>query len=261
MSVTLAPIGHLTAQLHADSPIGLFRPGEYSWVVNLYDLLVIADMLDLQAAFPHYVTRRVHTAHLGLLEAADELDIFGYYLVEGLYLDDVANALRRDSANASFRLLSYTGVFDAYYAHLTGARLTPAPKPAQRIPRDLRALLALLDRPGLPRRPDAALAILDLDGRGRDAFARNIERARQIARAEQRPSNATIAGRGDGGWGITYWCDIAPEAAAGALEAYCGRKRGEAGAQKWFGIGEVVERDSRQVVSIVLHADERDQTA
>ncbi|HEY6157712.1 MAG TPA: hypothetical protein VIV88_09665 [Gemmatimonadales bacterium] len=257
ISVTLAPIGHLTAQLHAASPICLFRPGEYSWVASIYDLMVIADILGLAAAFPHYLARRVQTAHLGLLEAADELDIFGYYLAEGLYLDDVAKTLRRDSAKASFRLLSYTGPFDAYYAHATGARQTPAPKPALRIPLDVRALLERLDSSGLPRRLDAALAILDLDGGGRDAFARNIERARQITTAQRRPSNATIAGRGDGGWGITYWCDVTPEAVAGALEAYCERKRGEHGAQQWLGIGEVVGRDSRRVVSVVLNTDAR----
>ena len=42
ISVSLAPLGHLTALLHADSALGFFRNGEYSWVISLYDLLVIS---------------------------------------------------------------------------------------------------------------------------------------------------------------------------------------------------------------------------
>jgi len=49
----------------------------------------MADIIDLPPVFPHYVKRRVHTAHLGLLEAHDELDIFSYYLAEGLYLNAI----------------------------------------------------------------------------------------------------------------------------------------------------------------------------
>lgn len=257
LSVTLAPIGHLTAQLHADSPMELFRPGEYSWVVNLYDLMVIADVLDLPAAFPHYVTRRVQTAHLGLLEAADELDIFGYYLKEGLYLDDVAARLRRNSANMEFRLLSYTGPFDAYYAHVTGARSTPAPKPAQAIPPALRFLLERLENSSLPGRLEIALAILDLDSSGRDALSDHAERAYHITAEEMRASNATVAGQSNGGWGITYWSDSHPAAIPVALEQYCARKRTESAARKWFGIGEIVGRERREVVAIVRQGPDR----
>lgn len=163
MAVTLAPVGHLTAQLAADSDTGLFEQGQYSWVVNLYDLMVIADLVDPGAMFPHYVTRRVHTARLGLLEASDELDIFSYYLTDGRYLDDVAEARTHTDEGPDFiRLLSHTGPFDAYYAYITGQRETPAPKPAQTIPPAMRALLERLDAAGSPGWLEASLTLLDL---------------------------------------------------------------------------------------------------
>lgn len=106
ISVSLATLGHLTAFLHADSEIGLFQNGEYSWIVSIYDLIVLADIIDLPSMFPHYVMRRVHTAHQGFLEAHDELDIFGYYLKEGLYVDDIAKRTSVDGKKTFMKLLS-----------------------------------------------------------------------------------------------------------------------------------------------------------
>jgi hypothetical protein len=251
LSVTLAPLGHLTAQMPAESDAGIFQRNEYSWVVNLYDLMVIADLIDLPAMFPHYVTRRVHTARLGLLEASDELDLFMYYLKEGLYLDDLAADRDRGVGPNTVRLLSYTGPLDSYYLFAGGQRETAAPKPAQAVPPDLKALLERLAASKTRGWLEASLAILDLDAEGRRELAEGMERARRLARAEARASNVSIAGRGDGGWGITYWCDPDLDAIRPAVITYCESTRRSLNASRWIGIGEVVGgSDDRRVVAV-----------
>ncbi len=192
LSVSLAPIGYVTARLHAEAEY--FSAGEYSWLLSLYDLMVVTDVLDHPAFFAHYAKRRVETARLGLLVAVDELDIFGYYLLEGLYLDDVAKELRSEGKPVRFNLLSYTDQFDAYYAYTMGVRRKRAPKPGPQLKPVLDDLLMRLEVSGLPGRLDAALAVLDLDSESREQFARGIERARRIAAREARASNIKLSG-------------------------------------------------------------------
>jgi hypothetical protein len=243
-------VGVLTARLHADAEF--FQPGEYSWLIGLYDLMVIADILDLPGGFPHYAKQRVETAHLGLLEAADELDIFGYYLVEGLYLDRIAEQMRAEGTPASFQLLSYADQFDAYYAYSTGVRRKRAKKPRQRLSTTLAQLIRRIDASGLPGRLDVIMAILDLDSTSRDRFAKEAERVRSRARQKRRPSNVSLAGPERGGWGITYYCVDHGAALQNHLRAYCETKKKDLDKRFWVGVGELVERTPTVVAIVVL---------
>jgi hypothetical protein len=252
ISVSLAPLGHLTALLHADSQLGFFHEGEYSWVVSIYDLMVIADIVDLPPVFPHYVKRRVHTGHLGFLAAHDELDIFAYYLFEGLYLDEVAARVRAEKGpNARFQLLSFTGPLDAYYFHITGARKKAAPKPTQRMDPSFRALIERLESSAISGRVDTALMLLDLNEASRKGWLQAVQKARKISRREHRVSNASVTGHHDDGWGLTYMCGDAETKPGERLAAYCDRKRREMGARTWIGFAEELGRSPR-VVKIVL---------
>jgi hypothetical protein len=250
LSVSLAPVGVITARLHSDAEY--FSPGEYSWLIGLYDLLVIADILDLPGSLPHYAKQRVETAHLGLLEAADELDIFGYYLVEGLYLDRIAEEMRAEGTPARFQLLSYTEQFDAYYAFTSGIRRKRAKKPRQEVPAALEQLIRRVDASSLPGRLDAIIAILDLDSESRKQLAKGVENARSIARSKRRPSNISLVGPERGGWGITYYCGLRDVNLRDELRAYCERKRDELSKRFWVGIAEVIELPFRVVEVVVL---------
>ncbi len=248
ISVSLAPLGHLTALLHAGSDIGFFRDGEYSWVVSLYDLIVLGDVIDLPPMFPHYVMRRVHTAHQGVLEAHDELDIFGYYLKEGLYIDDIAEQLATGEGKATMGLLSYTGQFDEYYAYITGSRRKRAEKPAQRMHPKLRGILDRLEASGLLGRVDAAMAILDLCHETRMVFLKGVEKAQKICSRNRKPSNFTLTGKDGGGWGLTYMCDREPSVLSeDDLRHHCNGKQQQSQYKKWVGIAEVIGNSPKTI--------------
>lgn len=254
MSVSLAALGHLTALLHADSDIGFFRNGEYSWVVSIYDLIVIGDIIDLPPMFPHYVMRRVHTAHQGILEAHDELDIFGYYLKEGLYIDDIAEELQAKDGKAGMGLLSYTGQFDEYYSYITGSRKKRTEKPAARMPAKLRQMLERLENSGLPGRVDAAMAILDLCHETRLSFMRGIEKIQKISLREGRISDATVFGEEGNGWGLTYMCSREPSKLEESLRLHCIRKQQQMNYKKWVGFAEAIGSIPRITSVCVIEA-------
>jgi hypothetical protein len=254
ISVSLAPLGHLTALLHADSDIGFFRDGEYSWVVSIYDLIVIGDMVDLPPMFPHYVMRRVYTAHQGILEAHDELDLFGYYLNEGLYIDDIAGELQTKAGKAWMGLLSYTGQFDDYYSYITGSRQKRTEKPAQRMQPKLREMLVRLEKSGLSGRVDVAMAILDLCHETRLSFLSGIEKVQKISLREHRISDATVCGEEGKGWGLTYMCDREPSKLEASLRLHCNRKQQQLKYKKWVGVAEVIDSNPRIASIYVLEA-------
>jgi hypothetical protein len=254
ISVSLATLGHLTALLHADSDIGFFRNGEYSWVVSVYDLIVIGDIIDLPPMFPHYVMRRVHTAHQGVLEAHDELDIFGYYLKEGLYIDDIAAELQAGEGKAGMGLLSYTDQFDEYYSYITGSRKKRTEKPAAQMPAKLWQMLERLENSGLPGRVDAAMAILDLCHETRLSFLRGIGKVQKISLRERRISDATVLGEEGNGWGLTYMCNREPSKLDESLRLHCERKQQQMNYKKWVGIAEVIGSIPRIVSVCVIEA-------
>lgn len=255
LSVSLAPLGHLTALLHADSELEFFRNGEYSWVVSIYDLMVMAEIIDLPPMFPHYLRRRVHAARMGVLEAHDELDLFGYYLAEGLYVDDIVAEMRAASGDrdVSINLLSYTNPIDAYMFYKLGVRKTPAPRPSQRIPPKLKSVLERLELSGLPSRLEVSLGVLDLDEESRRAFSQSIERARYVARHKRRMSNCTLVGGKEKPWGLTYACGADADELKRTLVGYCERKCQELGTSTWLGFAELIGRQPAVVAVAVIH--------
>ncbi len=251
ISISLATMGHLTALLHADSDIGFFKNGEYSWVVSLYDLIVIGDIIELPPMFPHYVKRRVNVAHLGILEAHDELDLFGYYMNEGLYVDDIAEELEKESGKPRMSLLSYTGQFDEYYSYQYGSRRRHAAKPNQKIPYKMKKMIERLENSRLPGRVEAAMAILDLCHETRLSFLKGIEKTQKISLREHRISDVTVYGQEGGGWGLTYMCDRTSLTLEGSLRLHCNRKIEQMNYKKWLGFAETINRNAK-VISICI---------
>ena len=181
ISLTLEPVGHITGLPEAASHPDLFASSDIPWTVCLYDLMVIADLLTLPPALPHYVERRLRAAQMGILSAPDELDFFGHYLHNGLYYDD--SDLVHDGQRVDFVAVgSFTVSMDDYYLHQEGARTVRARKPSLTIDGHTRRLVEDIDASGLPGRLDAALAILD----GGADFRASIKREMGIAEKRAR---------------------------------------------------------------------------
>ncbi|HEX3035074.1 MAG TPA: hypothetical protein VHT73_08065 [Thermodesulfobacteriota bacterium] len=135
----------------------------------------MADCIDYSPMFPHYLKRRIRVAKQELLTAYDELDLFGYYLKEGLYIED-----KKDIAPGEFlRLDTYITDFDDYYFHKTVARIKPAPKPHQKMSVEFRPLLNALEETNAESRVEVAMGVLDLRSESRKQLIRMIEKVKK----------------------------------------------------------------------------------
>jgi len=179
--------------------------------------MVICDCIEIPAMFPHYVKRRIRVSEQGFLSAHDELDIFGYYLLEGLYFDS-----KKDIAPATkFNLLSYTEEFDNYYFYKAGIRKKIASKPKQKMSKEFGQLIRSIEKTKLDYRVHVQMKLLDLGGDTRKQLLEYIKSINKKYKKDGNIHDASIFGEHDGGWGITYMIGPNPEDTINRLNDYC----------------------------------------
>jgi len=186
VSLTLEPLGHVSGLFGAVEHESIFVSRDVPWAVCLYDLMVIADLLELPPAFPHYVERRLRAASQGLFSAGDELDFFGHYLANGLYYDNEDLVVEGESVDF-IQLGSFTVEMDDYYLYEEGVRTRRAPKPKLTIDGKTRRLVERLDESGLPGRLDASLSVLDGAQRARKAVTDGLISGEKKAKRKGKP--------------------------------------------------------------------------
>ena len=94
----------------------LIKGEEYPWIVSIYDLIIISDLLEKERdAFITYLDERIMVAKSSSLEAIDEIDYLGYFL-ENRTLDRV-----QDLKPAAFTLIhGFSEGIDRWYSYLRG---------------------------------------------------------------------------------------------------------------------------------------------
>jgi len=102
----------------------LMKGEEYPWIVSIYDLIIISDLLEKERdAFITYLNERLMVAKSSSLEAIDEIDYLGYFLENG-NLDRL-----KDLKPATFALIhGFSEGIDRWYSYLRG-EVAQAEKP------------------------------------------------------------------------------------------------------------------------------------
>ena len=188
ISLYLEPMGHITSEINTkQNPLGKLLDGVSPWMVSLYDLMVITDLIDLPPMLPHYIQRRIRASKQGLLRGNDELDFFGYYLSNGMYFDGV-----KDAQPEFIQLTTHTTGFDDYYFSEMGVRSKKAPKPCQKMPISLQRLLGSLATCECSGSVLAAMAILGLDGGSRENLMEGVHRVKRLFAKDGGVHNVTL---------------------------------------------------------------------
>jgi len=86
---TLEPLNHITSNLTSLKQFGFIKDDEWIWSVYLNDLRIITEIIDLPSEFLVYIERRIKFNEYPQIKMTEEIDIFGYFLSEGLYFDDI----------------------------------------------------------------------------------------------------------------------------------------------------------------------------
>lgn len=157
--------------------------------------------VEFSGQFVHYIQRRLHLIELGWVNAHDELDWFGHYLLEGLYFDDVKEK-KRD--NFILNLLSYSWIFDDYYFYVTGQRRTPVKKPTQKMPRLMYEILWELDSRHNFGYLKVACTLMDMSGASREDLFKACEKLRAKTLRDREIHSITMPFI-DGNFGFAYF--------------------------------------------------------
>jgi hypothetical protein len=238
VTVNLDPLDVYTPVLYKVREWGLLEEGDLPWAVSFLDLIIICEVIEYPAELIHYLQRRIRVNDIGITTAHDELDLFGYYLHEGLFFEDI-----KSSGPDRFMLLSYTASFDDYYFYKEGVRETPAEKPRQQIPTQLRQILRDLDE----QRPNgyvrASCALLDMSAADRESFSRNVIKCQNRALRFGSPSNFTMV-YNETKTGITYACakGLDRDFFHGELIAYGEKSKKEHSFDYWIILGSLLGR-------------------
>jgi hypothetical protein len=178
VNVTLESLSAFVTRLAGLRTAGILKQGELCWSVYELDLQVITEMVEGIGELVHYLDRRLAIEQMQVY-AAEELDLFGHYLKEGLFLRDFF----KGDSKVVLNLASYTEDLDSYYLYLTGVRKTPALKPRQPMSLLLRKLIIALERNGPAGFIDAICMLLEGDSKTRRMITKQIRDQR--ARAKQ----------------------------------------------------------------------------
>lgn len=230
--VTLEPLDLFCANLHQTVDLGLFPSGELPWVLQLFDLRVIAEAIEFPSQLVHYLQRRLRVHRIKKLEAHDDLDWFGCYLFDGLVFDQYEHA-----GPDTIRLGSFTTGFDDYYFFEQGIRKTPTEMPRQKMPEEFRQIVLGIDASGLKEHSEAVSLLLDFDDDAKEQFAETF--ARHLKEADQfgRINNFSVK-LPDKKFGAT--CFVCPphrvQEASFDFSSFVELMKYDAKADRWLGI-------------------------
>ncbi len=89
INTTLEPLMHITSNLNSLKEFGLIKGKDWIWSVYLNDLKIISEIIDSPTEFILYLERRIKFNDYPQIHSAEEIDIFGHFLSNGLYYDDI----------------------------------------------------------------------------------------------------------------------------------------------------------------------------
>ena len=187
ITVTLEQFGSVSnLRSLIESGISTKTLPELAPVISLTDLMVIFDILDLQAEKVHYLARRREIdAHLDW--NGDELDILGFYLEHGLNIGET-----EFSGEHVYELLMYSKTFDLYYEGQEAG--VSIPKPGLALTQRWKNMLTRLDQGKAHNWLDASILLLNVPFQDQRKLESKLEKlSGRVRRGKtKQPHNAVI---------------------------------------------------------------------
>ncbi|MBF4485768.1 hypothetical protein [Flavobacterium sp. CSZ] len=110
VSVSFSFVGTLISALSKLQQYGIIdENSEFAWAVNIYDLMVFAELMESEQMFMDYLDKRLPIYNNDKVSGTDELDLLGLYFTDDLKID----RFTRKSDNV--RLYQFKRIIDNYY--------------------------------------------------------------------------------------------------------------------------------------------------
>ena len=186
VNVTLSALGPAAIQLNALKAAGLLTADLFAWSVFVNDLRVIADICETPSEFLFYLQRRLRFNTFEQLRGADELDLFAYFLDQGLFFDEA-----RLKGVSHFSVGPNTDDLDKYFDKIEKSEPNPA-KPKLAIAPDFRELIRAIERTSCDGFSEITLYLLNLDGTYHEQISANLASLREKVSADNCCHHSTI---------------------------------------------------------------------
>jgi hypothetical protein len=214
------------------------------FVLDVFALDVIAEMLDSPLRFLSYVSRR--TGYEDRVLAAHELTILAYHLKSNLWLDEEAGMLMLTDDLTSELMIAMAVRRDGVMG-----RRTPEGLLTRFIGTPIAAIIEQIENMAEPAAIDLGFLLLTLSEEAVDLANKAIPKIAQMARRDGRPHDMTV-GIDKESTGLTIHATNRPDGvAADALRDHCLRRKYLQKANTWYGLC-VLPNDQRLRLALKL---------
>ena len=232
---SFAPLGHIAPLIKKSYSLDFFQGEHYPYIVSIYDILVLRDILDFPSLFPYYIERRSKFFEEKKYRITDEIDVLGNFLNYGLYFGGIDPENEMDTIT----LPQFLDEFNQYYFYLEGITKKTYPKPSYKLDRKMRRLIDIIENSSVRHRTSATLFLLDLSPQTQKEFISRLEKIKKAVRKDKEVHDFTLVGRHENKkWGITYMTHPDKHFLTRKLKEYCHFKLLQQGADKWIGISD-----------------------
>lgn len=202
-------------------------------VLSVYELELIARLVEWPAQFVHYLRRRSRLNDRGDRLATEELDWWMLYLQTSLYFE-------HEPAGPARRYVSQTDALDAWVLYDQGLRTRPAAKPRQRLDDKSRQVLTLLTKERPPGWVAASCSLLDVSDESRRNLHADMRAGRHAACSRGKVQRGTKGFEQVPGDLLISWVVVPDDGAnvlSGHLAEYVKGRLREWGLQRVLGLG------------------------
>ncbi|MGA9671144.1 MAG: hypothetical protein WBQ94_18180 [Terracidiphilus sp.] len=250
INVTLMPfLTFATRFENVEEALGLFPEREYPFSAALGDLDIITQLLNSPAAFLHYLNRRLALEKTPFAVDADEIDLLGLYLSQGMYFD-VADF----AETTNLWLNGYSDEVDEYVYRKYDEHEDVQP-PTAPLPAGFSELIAGIESLSSMYRTDVALALLDMGGAGRQKVIELIEKTKAATRLDGKGHSFSMgltAGQSRGFSFVSAVGERTDEAIFEQTMGFAHLKKYAEKCEEWLGLGWHEDSDRVADIAVVL---------
>ena len=238
VSLTLEPVGNLSMSIKATNDMKYFNDGHFPWIISIYDLVVLADLIENPIMLIHYIKQRKKFLSHKLLSTYEELDLFSYFLSNGLYIEHtLKDAEKRDTSCIEF--IPDTDEINDYYMYKFGHKTKFTPKPKCYISKEFNNFLLQLDRSKMPQRVQMALLVLEFNDKSIKQLMDYIKKTKKAFARDKSLHDCSIYTHSLGGIGVTFMTGMNRQELDFELNRYCTYKLHQQNLNAWMGFGDV----------------------
>lgn len=237
VSLTLEPIGNLAMSIKATDSLGYFKEGYFPWIISIYDLIVLRDMIENPFMFIHYIRKRKAFLSHNHVSTYEEIDLLGYFLFNGLNID---NVLKDSEGNEhSYIILEpNTDAINDYYLYKFGKKEKFTKKPPCYLSVAMNNFLLQFDQSMLEHRVKVALIMLQFDNDSIKSFMDRVKITKKDFSKDWQLHDGSLY-NDQLNFGMTHMTSANKNDLDFKLYQYCQYKFNQLNANVWVGIADM----------------------